>query len=178
MMFMTDRQMKVLFFFSALSFIFVNFWELNRHQLLGGKEISSESAFSFFLLFFEGIGDSEQVDGFSQFKDLICYTQPDSYSIPSRLTIHIEVVLIWLTIFFLPGSWWRLSFQKLKNKKKYSGLKEKRSFIRFLSVIVNIIWFFQGILLPLSVFGSKVILLLPLLVGHCYVKLIHPFVFF
>lgn len=72
----------------------MNFWELNRHQLLGGKEISSESAFSFFLLFFEGIGDSEQVDGFSQFKDLICYTQPDSYSIPSRLTIHIEVVLI------------------------------------------------------------------------------------
>lgn len=79
---------------------------------------------------------------------------------------------------FLLGSWWRLSFQKLTKTKNHSWKKE-RTFICFLCrLVVKIIYFFQDILLPLSVLDSKVFLLLPLSIGCCSVKLLNPFFFF
>lgn len=108
-------------------------------------------------------------------------TIDESYESSWFRTISIRIVhrlrIHYFNLFPL-GSWWRLSFQKLTKTKNHSWKKE-RTFICFLCrLVVKIIYFFQDILLPLSVFDSKVFLLLPLSIGCCSVKLLNPFFFF
>lgn len=103
----------------------MNFWELNRHQLLGGKEISSESAFSFFSSFFRGdrwLGASWRVFSI-QGPDFLYTTRFIQHSESANYSYRSSVDL---TYYFL-SSWelMTIKFPETQKQKKIFWVERK-----------------------------------------------------